>query len=254
MQRVASAALCREHVYVEQDALGFYLLSWNAAALGGFANVSTHAGAAAVSSSGSSSQRSKRGRKKKQPQQPVVPPQPLLATFAWPLKLAVSGGAAASGSSPAHTANDFLDMVVVALPGGVTTDWGYDAAAAAAAFSAAATGRHSQQHPTRSGSHAGGSSRAKAAQDNSGSSVRAWFEVPYCALWQYKSERSTMHRYFLATSWAALWPVFVREAVKHSTILLPQVRSSTASGDLISSLLPLPCTVTIAAAVAVVAH
>jgi hypothetical protein len=47
--------------------------------------------------------------------------------------------------------------------------------------------------------------------------------VPYANLWQYRHEGCTRHEHFMATSWSALWPVFVRAAVAGCDALGEQV-------------------------------
>eukprot|EP00775_Hariotina_reticulata_P007821 gene7821-8018_t len=42
---------------------------------------------------------------------------------------------------------------------------------------------------------------------------KGWFEAQYCSLWQYID---TGHRSFMATSWATLWPVYLKQAVQEA--------------------------------------
>jgi hypothetical protein len=128
-------------------------------------------------------------------------------------------------------------MVVVALPQGMSTSWVYDAAAvtaqhAAAAAAAAATAAASARKGRRRGQSCKGKGHAAAGTTgrtqgsmHSGvdSSERGWFECPYAAAWQFRKELSTLPAYFMATSWAALWPVFLRAAVPYSSSMDQQV-------------------------------
>lgn len=156
-----------------------------------------------------------------------------LATMAWPLVSPSSStvaaiAATAAAFSPVDTS--WSDLMVVALPQGTTTTWQYDQAAATAAAQAAVQFKSPFGHRWGNGkgrrTASGGKTSSTPSNSGSGSAKqqRSWFETPYAAAWQYNPAKSTGYAYFMATSWAALWPVFLVAAVQRSSILTPQVR------------------------------
>jgi hypothetical protein len=125
-----------------------------------------------------------------QQQQQGEEPQGLL-TLAWPLLPASSAGGASGSVRAMH------DCVVVALPQGTSSCWRALPAAAAA------------------GGAGAGAGAAGAPRDH--------LVLPYSWLWQYKPDQRTGTPVFMATSWAALWPVFLSAAVKNCPALGEQV-------------------------------
>jgi hypothetical protein len=120
-------------------------------------------------------------------------------------------------------------MVVVALPQCLSTIWVYDAAAVTAQHAAAAAAagggssrkgrRRSQGSKVKARTAAGSTEHTQGSicSGNDTTSERVWFECPYAAAWQFRKELSTLPAYFMGTSWAALWPVFLRAAVQYSS-------------------------------------
>jgi hypothetical protein len=161
------------------------------------------------------------------------------ATIAWPLLMpGQTAGCAAADSAGS-------DLMLVALPQGTATSWVYDETAALAAAAQQGQmavsvqfknpGGHSwgrgrgrrSGNSSSSGAQAGGGSCSSAGN---GSERRGWFETPYASAFQYNRHGVTEHGYFMATSWAALWPVFLRAAVQRSSVLSEQVRVWVSAG------------------------
>jgi hypothetical protein len=164
-----------------------------------------------------------------------------LVTMAWPLESRVNatvmGSTASAGSTPAAAAaaggqSQSLQKLsmVIALPRDTTTAWQYDAAAAAvatAAVAAAAAGspkkkKGKKKSPSKGDSSGGGGNRGTGSIQQQ--QQREWFVTPYGAAWQFHQGASLVGpAHFMATSWAALWPVFLRAAVQRSEELVSQV-------------------------------
>lgn len=166
-----------------------------------------------------------------------------MVTFAWPL--VCSGGPSSSASRAADAR--VRDRVVVALPKGCpATTWVCDAAVAAGAQAAKLKGSSKQKRKAVAGSSvaaggvgdgvaAGGgllsaagrrgsrSGSTSSAGGGSQAAARGWFEAPCVGMHPYRHDKQAAHQYFAATSWAAVWPVFLAEAVQQSNILSAQV-------------------------------
>jgi hypothetical protein len=153
-----------------------------------------------------------------------------LVTMAWPLELPVTPAAAAAAAGVQSLQK--LSMVI-ALPRGTTTTWQYDPAAAAAATAAVAAAkaagsskgkRGKKKSPSKGSKGGGGSGASNRGIGSTQQQQREWFVTPYGAAWQLHQGASLVGpAHFMATSWAALWPVFLRAAVQRSDALDAQV-------------------------------
>lgn len=226
---LAAAIIPCRSMYVEQHALGVYMMEYHTpsalATAQSSASVAAAATPAATKSAGgvpSGIQHCNHGDERVKG----------LLTFAWPLLPATNR------ASEDH--KEKADYVVVALPQGTTSTWEFsqqlaDQAEARLTGSAAPAEAAAARCGSSSGA-AGSSAKGKGSRQRSGKQQkqeqscsgrgpsREVLEVPYANLWQYRDTGVTRHQHFMATSWAALWPVFVGAAVRRSSELNEEVR------------------------------